>query len=494
MLAPTKIIGRTSEKKLLRAVLQSREAEFVAIYGRRRVGKTFLIRQFFKDELLFESTGEKDQQAVVQIARFCDAVSRTFLGGIRLPQQKTWNDAFELLANALEAQHVRDPKKPIIVFLDELPWMATHRSGLVQALDYIWNARLSKLPNVRLIVCGSAAAWMLDRLIHAKGGLYNRVTQRIQLQPFTLAEADVYLSSRGVKLTKRQTALLYMCVGGIPYYLKNVQKGWSVDQAIGRLCFDHNGLLSDEFQRLFDSLFSTSNVHKQIVRALASKAMGLSKQDIAEHTKVSSGGGLAKALDELEASGFVAAYSPFGKKKRDTVYRLVDEFSWFHLRWIESAPSPAVRGDGVAYWHTKSSSPAFAAWSGYAFENLCLKHIDQLLRALELEGVGVAAGSWRHAGKPKARNRKAEGAQVDLVLDRNDDTVTLCEMKYTEEPFVVTRKVARELEEKVDVFRSVTKTKKNVQLALVCSAGLKPNDNSDELVSASAELIDFFGK
>ena len=491
MPASNKLIGRQKEQKVLRNVLNSTDAEFVAIYGRRSVGKTFLVRQFFADELFVEVTGEKDQLASVQIARFCDAISKAFLGGVRLPPQRSWNDAFELLANAVEAHQKRAPKKPVILFLDELPWMATHRSGIVQALDYIWNARLSKLTNVRLIVCGSAAAWMLDKLVHAKGGLYNRVTQRIQLRPFTLAESNEYLTSRGVRLTRKQTALLYMCIGGIPYYLKHVRKGWSVDQAVGRLCFDENGLLSDEFHRLFESLFSTSDAHKLVVRALASKACGLSKKDIAEQTKVTSGGGLTKALDELEASGFVASYSPFVKKKRDTVYRLVDEFSWFHLRWIENAPSLAVRGDGVTYWHTQAASQAFAIWSGYAFENLCLKHIDGLLRALDLHGVGVAAGSWRFVGKADG-HRKASGAQVDLVLDRNDDTITLCEMKYTDEPFAITRKYARELEEKIEVFKTATKTAKNVQLALVCSAGLKQNDNSDELVSSQAVLEDLF--
>ncbi|MCP4504682.1 MAG: ATP-binding protein, partial [Deltaproteobacteria bacterium] len=254
MTAQLPIIGRKGEQKLLQDVLDSNEAEFVAIYGRRRVGKTFLIRQFFSDQVFLEVTGEKHQAASVQIARFCDAVSKAFLGNVRLPQQRTWNDAFELLANAIEARSEKDPNTPIVVFLDELPWMSTHRSGLIQALDYVWNARLSRLRNVRLIVCGSAATWMLDKLIHAKGGLYNRVTQRIWLQPFTLAETDAYLKSRNVRLNKRQTSLLYMCMGGIPFYLKNVKKDWSVDQAIGKLCFDENGLLAEEFEHLFESL------------------------------------------------------------------------------------------------------------------------------------------------------------------------------------------------------------------------------------------------
>jgi uncharacterized protein len=493
-MAAESIIGRQAEQKRLAEILGSREAELVALYGRRRVGKTFLVREFFAGHTYFEVTGEKEQSSKVQIARFCHETARVFFGGRPLPPCESWAAAFELLAGAVEDHVKRHPHTPVIVFLDELPWLATHRSGLMGALDHTWNARLSKIKALRMILCGSAAAWMLDKLVFAKGGLYNRITQRIELRPFLLGESSAFLSARGIHLSRRQMSLLYMAVGGIPHYLRQVRRGRSAAQAIGDLCFGRDGLLRDEFPNLFGSLFSAADAHMEIVRALASHASGLSQEEIVARTGLSGGGRLRTYLRELEASGFVAAFTPFAKKKKDTLYKLSDEYSSFYLKWVDRAPALALRGNGARYWQGMVGSPAFHAWAGFAFERLCMKHIDQILTALDLEMIGTHPATWRHV--PKAiRGRasgSARGAQIDLLLDRDDDTITVCEMKYTDQPLSIDRKYARELREKLEVFESATGTKKTVQLALVCSSGFKPNAYSEDLVTQIVSLDALF--
>ncbi|MDD9941082.1 MAG: ATP-binding protein [Myxococcales bacterium] len=495
-MAAESIVGRAAEQERLRQVLNSREAELVALYGRRRVGKTFLVREVFSGHTYFEVTGEKDQAARVQIDRFVRELSRVFYEGRPLSPCASWGEAFELLAAAVEDFAERKPRSPIIVFLDELPWLATHRSRLMQALDHAWNARLSKVRTLRMIVCGSAAAWMLDKLVFAKGGLYNRITQRIALRPFTLAETADFLRSRAVKLPRQQVALLYMAIGGVPHYLKQVRRGRSVTQIIGELCFGRDGMLRDEFDTLFQSLFSSSQAHLAIVRALAANASGLSQDELATHTGVSSGGRFKQYLRELEASGFVAAFSPFGRRKKETLYRLMDEYSGFYLAWIDGAPSTALRGDGVRYWHAKSRSPAVSAWAGYAFERLCFKHVDCIIERLGLTSVGVTASSWRYLPSRRVAGTAgpARGAQIDLLLDRDDDTITACEMKYTDMPFTIDRQYARALGEKLSVFETVTKTRKAVQLVLVTAAGLKPNHYSEDLLADTVSLDAFFAQ
>jgi predicted AAA+ superfamily ATPase len=495
-MAAESIVGRVAEQQRLRAILGSSEAELVALYGRRRVGKTFLIRELFGDQIYFEVTGEKDQAATVQLDRFVREISRVFYDDRPLASCASWSEAFERLSAAVEDVARRNPRKPIVVFLDELPWMATHRSGLLQALDHAWNARLSKIRVLRFIVCGSAAAWMLDKLVFAKGGLYNRITQRIVLRPFSLAETAAFLHSRGVKLPRQQIALLYMAIGGVPHYLKQVQRGRSVTQIIGELCFGRDGLLRDEFTTLFQSLFSEPHTHLAIVRVLAAHGSGLSQDQLAARAGLSSGGRLKQYLHELETSGFIARFTPFGRRKKETVYRLIDEYSSFYLRWIDGAPSTALRGDGARYWHAKARSPAFWAWAGHAFERLCFKHVDRIVDRLGLTSIGVTASSFRYA-PAKAKSRAistagpAQGMQIDLLLDRDDGIITVCEMKYTDKPFVIDRKGARELGEKLSVFETVTKTKKAVQLVIVSAAGLKPNHYSEDLVADTIDLDAF---
>lgn len=321
----TKIIGRKKELQLLKEIEKSKEAEFVAVYGRRRVGKTFLIKEFFsKKGLYLETTGTKDAPMVNQLKNFTLALSKTFAEGRPLKTPPNWEEAFSLLTQ--ELQSVPKSKK-VTIFLDELPWLATKRSRLMQALDYYWNAHLSKLSNIILIVCGSAASWMLDHLIHAKGGLYNRLTRRILLEPFNLKETKEFLESRSLKVSQRQVLDLYMAIGGIPFYLKEVKKGKSSAQMIDDLCFKKTGLLHSEFKNLFKALFDQAETNLGIVRAIGKAKNKISRSQLIKVLGKHSGGRLNERLEELEASSFIQCFIPYGKKQRDRFYRIVDEYT-----------------------------------------------------------------------------------------------------------------------------------------------------------------------
>lgn len=426
----------------------------------------------------------------VQLGHFQRQLERSFYSNNRLPTITSWEEAFALLATQLEERaRVAAKHDTSVVFLDELPWLASPRSRLLQALDHVWNTRLSRLENLRLIVCGSAASFMLEKLIHATGGLHNRVTQRLRLDPFSLDEARELLQLRGVRLGDRQILELYLALGGIPHYLMGAQKGRSATQLVGELCFSEEGLLGDEFPRLFESLFRDSESHEAVVRVLAGKRSGMSRGEIALASGLSSGGRLAKRLSALEEAGFVYSLTPLGRRTKDTVYRLIDPYALFYLDWMEPASKRKRRDGGASYWASKATSQRHRAWAKYAFENVCFMHLAAIERALGIEGIGAEIGAWRYLPKPGS---KTDGAQVDLVFDRDDGIVTLCEMKHSGEPFSVTKAYARELKRKLEVFADRTKTSKDVQLALVTSHDFKPGIWSDGLVDNVVTLKDLF--
>lgn len=476
------ISGRKREQQLLQEVASSDRAEFVAVYGRRRVGKTFLVREFFEDRasVFLEVTGTKDGPAGLQRRRFREAVEHSFAIDYPLPEFANWNDALAFLTSTIVRRAERRPGEAIVVFFDELPWLATPRSGLLEAIDYYWNRTLSRLAEVKLIVCGSAASWMLRRIVDAKGGLHNRLTRSLRLDPFSLAETRDYLRGRRMKHGLTELFRLYMALGGVPYYLSLVKRGESVAQSIGRLCFEHGGPLQREFEVSFASLFDGHESHIAILRALAQKQTGMTRDEIIEATKLGSGGSLNRRLDELEQSGFVARVQPYGRRTKSTSFRLIDEFTIFHLRWIEAAPRGVLARGGTKHWQAVARTPGFSAWSGYAFESICLKHAAELERALGIDGLVVARGAWRHVA-PRGRPAR-EGAQVDLLFDRSDGVINLCELKFSQAPYVVTKAYASDLRHKIEIFERRTKTRKRCVLTLVSPFGLKPNTWSEDLV------------
>ncbi len=480
-----KIIGRESEKTSLSKLLDSNDPEFLAIYGRRRVGKTFLIHEFFhKKGLYFELIGQKDAGLKMQLDNFYQAVQETFQPKLPIKRPETWKEALSILTTLVESQ---PGKKKIILFFDELPWLATKRSGLLQALEYEWNRKWSRNKRLKLIVCGSAASWVIDKLIQAKGGLHNRITGTIHLQPFTLGESSRYLKSRGVKLKPLQILELYMAIGGVPHYLRLVEKGKSATQIINSLCFHKDGFLFTEFTRLFASLFDHADIHRKIIYEIAKKRNGILRGELLEAAGYKSGGTFNKRLQELRESGFIQEFIPYGKSRKDFTIKIVDEYTLFYLHWIKPLQDKSAFRYNPNYWLNLSKKPGYLSWAGYAYEAVCMKHIDQILKKLEIENLASGIGSWRYVPPKKSSET---GAQIDLLIDRIDDSINVCEIKYSIDKYSIDKNYARNLDNKIRVFEKKTATKKQIFLTLITTLGLKRNFYSEELINSEIELKD----
>ncbi|MBL8889169.1 MAG: AAA family ATPase [Planctomycetaceae bacterium] len=481
-MASQQIVGRQRELARIAELKAAKKPAFVAVYGRRRIGKTFLIRHAFSDQLALELVGMKDGLLSEQLHNFTLALTKASQG--KFPAEETpksWRAAFEQLRNWCETL----PKnKQYVLFFDELPWLASNRSRFLESLDYFWNSYGSQQDNMILIVCGSAASWMINKLLKNKGGLYNRVTHRIRLLPFDLAETKQFLESRRVRLSDYQIIELTMAMGGVPLYLEQAKPGESSAQIIDRTCFAQDGLLRDEFNQLYAALFDKSERHVSIVRALATKLRGLTRGEIASLTEQSPSGRLTSIIEELVESGFVQGTVPYGKSTKDTLYRLTDEYSLFYLQWIERK-----RRESAGGWQTLRGTPKWRAWSGAAFESVCMKHIGQIKHALGIAGVATTAASWRYRGN---RDLQDEGTQVDLLIDRADACINLCEMKFSESEFTIDKHYAKLLQARRETFRRVTKTKKAVFITFVTTNGIRDNPYALEVVDSSLTMKALF--
>lgn len=475
------IIGRQKEIEFLKKAYNSKEAEFIAIYGRRRIGKTYLVRELFsKDKNYFELVGLKNGSLKEQLNHFIESFSQTFHQGLPLRPPTSWEEAFKLLTITL--QNI-SKKEKIILFFDELPWLASKRSRFIETLDYYWNKYWSQLTNLKLIVCGSAAAWMIEHLINAKGGLHNRITGRILLEPFPLKEVKEFLRSRFINLKNDQILDLYMVLGGIPYYLKFVEKGLSASQIISNLCFDINSPLRDEFPRLIKSLFDKGETHLQILRLIAKNHYGISREDILKKSKMKSGGAFNKYIEELEAAGFIKTMRPYLKKKSH-YYRAIDEYSLFYLNWIEDISTNGVPNVPQNFWITQIGRGEYNAWAGYAYETVCLKHVRQIQHTLDLENKVKEITSWKTSGK---NIKNTTGAQIDLLFDRIDKSVTLCEIKYASTIFTIDKSYAEALKRKILAF-SEHFPNKQIFLILISTHGFKKNIWTEGLIDQGVTL------
>ena len=476
-----KFIGRKKELEALRAILESDRSEFVAVYGRRRVGKTLLIRAASRDKFSFFVTGLFERPRSEQLTNFAIALERSSHSG-NLSPRKNWPLAFYDLSRYLESL----PKGKKIVFIDELPWMDTPKSGFVSALDNFWNGWAILRDDIKLIVCGSATSWMLDNIIHETGGLHKRLTATMQVAPFNLCEMENFLIQKGFSYSRMQICECYMIMGGIPYYLSLLDKGQSVAQNIDRLIFEENAPLRGEFKEIFQALYRKSENHKKVMAAIATRGTGLTRREILSLTGLENNGAFSKILEEIEECGFIRSYEPFGntrkdsneKEKADSLYQMVDPFSLFHFRFIQGNSYRDQK-----FWSSSFNSPVHNVWSGLAFEMLCLNNIQQIKRALGISGVNSIACSWR-------ADRKA---QIDLLLDRKDDTVSVFEMKYSNTEFAFSSDEAEKLARRIDAFVSDTRTRKSIIVTLVTPFGLKQNANS-ERVQSVITLEDLFAR
>lgn len=472
------LIGRNEELKALGAYIASDQSEFVAVYGRRRVGKTFLIRKVVDDKFAFFLTGVHNASKAEQLTNFAIAFQKVSKRE-RLTIPKNWILAFYELSCYLETL----PEGPKVIFIDELPWLDTAKSGFVAALENFWNSWAVLRSDIKLIVCGSATSWMINNLIRNRGGLHNRLTHHLVLEPFTLKECEAYFKAYGFSYSRRQIAECYMVMGGIPYYMSMMDRSKSLAQNIDLLFFAPNAPLKNEFDDLYRALFKNAMPHIDVVTALATKGRGLTRQEILEVTGIVDNGAFSIVLDELEHCGFIRLYNPFDnmrlpsdkRQKSRTIYQLTDFYTLFYFNFVRNN-----RYQDEHFWASSLNSSMHNTWCGLSFERLCLSHLKQIKQSLGIAGVQTLACSWRSAG-----------TQIDLLIDRKDDTVNICEMKYSKDEFEITKDYEAKLQKKLELFTTETSTRKSLILTLITTYGVKQNVHSG-IVQSEVLLDDLF--
>ena len=464
------ITGRKAEQETLKRIVESDEAQFVAVFGRRRVGKTFLIREFFNHQFAFYHTGLANTGMSMQLHGFNSSLNNYSTGGY--PEAQTWFDSFEQLIQLLSNRRRKKGKK--VVFIDEMPWMDTPRSGFISALEHFWNGWASGQKDILFIVCGSATSWVVGKLLNNHGGLHNRVTQQIHLRPFTLSECEAYYQKRNIEMSRHEMVENYMIFGGIPYYLSLVQKQYSMTQNVDHIVFAENAALKNEFQNLYASLFKKADNHIKIVEALSSKTKGLTRDEIIRIAKLPDGGSINRILVELELSEFIRRYRSYGKKKRQSLYQLVDFYTLFYFNYLNDYTLKDEH-----YWTNFIENARHRAWSGYAFEQVCLAHLPQIKQKLGISGVLTNTCSW-------VSSDKENGAQIDLVIERNDRVINLCEIKYAKDAFTIDKKQDENIRHKRAAFKEETKTRKAVHLTMITTHGVKHNQYRGNIQSEIA--------
>ncbi|MCQ2154861.1 MAG: ATP-binding protein [Bacteroidales bacterium] len=478
----SKIIGRKAEIAELKKIYSSDRPEFVVVYGRRRVGKTFLIKQALKDRFTFQHTGvspvdqeDNRNKLKTQLESFYYSMLNHGLEGFRQP--KTWMEAFFQLEQLLLKLNNGERQ---VVFIDELPWMDTPKSGFLSAFESFWNGWCNGRDNIMLVVCGSATSWILGKFFRNKGGLYGRITSEIKVSPFTLKECESYFVSEGIELSRYDIVQSHMVFGGIPYYLSYFQKGLSFEANVDNILFGARPKLKDEFDRLFNAIFTNADDCKKIIRVLATRHSGFTREEISEAAKLPLGGGLSGTLKALVESDFVFRYTPYGKSKKTEQYKLMDNFCLFWLKYVE------VEKSETGFMKDNMASDIMKAWHGVAFEEVCWQHMHQIKRALEIGGVRSQISAWSLRG-----DDDKGGVQIDLIIKRDDNVVNLCEMKFAGNEYVISKEEEIKLKNRIETLKETLSLKQTVHLTLVTTYGVAYGKHSG-IVQKSVTIDNLF--
>lgn len=449
------LIGRKNEQKTLLSLLTSDESQFCVVYGRRRVGKTYLVRETFNYHFTFQHTGVARGKLREQLRAFRDSLSEA---GLKCAIPKTWFEAFDLLKQLID----NAPTGKKTIFIDELPWMDTPKSNMVSALEHFWNgwATSRAAKDIVLIVCGSATSWITRKMLKDKGGLRGRITEKIKVNPFSLIECEEYVRAAGLPMVRKDILEMYMILGGIPYYWSFVRRGLSVSQNIDQLFFAEDAKLKDEFQALYHILFVRPDSYIDVIKTLTHRKAGLTREEILRHTKLTDGGSFSQVLDELEECGFIRRYIAFGKESQGTLFQLIDNYTLFYYHCIQKNAF-----SDEAYWSHTWLSGEHNVWKGLAFERVCLQHIPQVKLALGISGIVSNVCSWRNAN-----------AQIDLLISRGDNVINICEMKYANAPFTIDKAYAQNLQNKIETFRNAVSPRQTLHLTLLTTYGVAQNE------------------
>ena len=459
------LIGRYEEQRKLQEAFESAYSEFVVVYGRRRVGKTFLIREHFGYKFTFAHIGLAKKNTRQQLQNFQSSLRKQ--GYTKAPLPDNWLEAFDMLATLIEQSS--DKKK--VIFIDEMPWMDAPRSSFLTALEHFWNSFASARKDILLIACGSATSWITKKLLKNKGGLHNRLTYRIYLPPFTLHECEQYAKMRRLGMNRKQLMECYMVLGGIPYYWSLLDKAKSLAQNIDALFFAKRGELRNEYGELYASLFNNPEKYIAVIETLGKKKVGMNRAEIVTTSGLSDNGKLTAILDDLEDCEFIRKYNNIGQKAKGALFQLIDNYTLFYFKFVQ-----ANTGNDEHFWSKNTETTQYSNWCGLAFERVCLLHSHQIKAKLGIAGVVSNEYAWQTLG-----NENESGAQIDLLIDRNDDVINLCEMKFTKAPFKIDADYDAVLQNKRETFIEKTQTTKAVHLTMVCAQGIVRNSYSDDI-------------
>lgn len=451
------IIARNNEIETLNRKYNSGKAEFVIIYGRRRIGKTYLVNNVFADRFTFTYVGARKQKPKIQLQRFA-AQLKAYSGSPYAPVLENWEEAFNELRTLIERRPKEERK---VIFFDEMPWIDTPRSSFVEALEYFWNAWAAQRSDILFIACGSATSWMVNKLIKNKGGLHNRITEQIYLRPFRLGECEEYLRQMGCEWDRYTVLQCYMAMGGVPYYMSLLNPSQSMAQNIDRLFFAKNAPMSEEFDELFNALFPQADKYVAVMKALAGTKEGMLRADIIEKTG-QSGGQLTKVLDNLERCDFIEKYARFNSVVRNTLYRISDPYTLFYFKFLEGKNTKDEH-----WWTNNLHSHSVEAWEGFSFESICMLHLEQIKRKLGINGISTSTSTWRTTG-----DEEKKGTQVDLVIDRADRVINLCEIKFSEAPYSISKDYEEKLRSRMALFKSATGTRKSLVTTMITTYGV----------------------
>ncbi|MCR5178858.1 MAG: AAA family ATPase [Lachnospiraceae bacterium] len=454
------MIARKAEQQILEDAIRDDRSHFIAIYGRRRVGKTYLVREVCKDRFTFSHAGLSEGGLNDQILAFDSSIKDA--GGVLSGKSGSWLEAFDRLKELV----IKSSEKKKILFLDELSWMDTPKSRFVAALEHFWNGWASARNDIILIVCASATSWMLDKVIHNRGGLYNRLTEQIRLEPFSLSECEEYARFMGISFGREQILLCYMVFGGVPYYWSFLRKGQSLPQNLDRLLFSDKAPLRDEFNYLYASIFKNPSHHIRIIETLARKKIGMTREELIERSGLRNSGDLTKKLEELESCGFIRRYNAYGSSKKNAVYQLIDCFTLFYYSFMEN------RTPDEHFWVGQLNTPLLNTWTGLAFERICLLHIAKIKEKLGISGVHTEVCAWCCKADP---DRGLFGSQIDLLIVRQDRVINLCEIKYSGSDYTITEKTDRSIRNKIHDLITATGTRAAIHPTLITSYGLVEN-------------------
>lgn len=471
------MIGREKEREILESVVRDDKSHFIAVYGRRRIGKTFLIREAYGYRFTFQHAGLSEGSMGEQLLAFEGSLKES--GHIVQNHLKNWIEAFEELKDLIRASS----EKKKVIFIDELSWMDTTNSRLLTALEQFWNGWASARRDIVLITCTSATHWMLSHIVHNKGGLYHRLTEQFALHAFSLSECEQYIQSENIAWNRSQILQYYMVFGGVPFYWTFLKKGESPQQAIDRILFAEDAPLKDEFQYLYASIFKNPRVHLQIIQTLAQKKVGMTREELITISGIINSGDLTVKLEELENCGFIRKYTAFGMKKKNAMYQLIDCFTLFYYRFLADEPTDEH------FWINQINTPTVNTWLGLSFERVCLLHIDRIKQKLGISGIHTDINSWFCKKDPE---NGIFGSQIDLLIVRADRIINLCEMKYSEYEFTVTEKTDKDIRKKIADLTRVTGTRNAIHPILITPSGIVDNSYAGN-IQAVITMEDLFG-